>query len=533
MAAGRIRPRGRVTIPTQIQQVKTTEATLDSLTPAQRKQLLKEVEDEQNRRRVKRSFREFLPLWQFLDRDTGEKASFETLWEGQEEFLSVIEGHEWIFALKAGKLGFTELSCAYAAWRAVGNQKNARIHVFSRSCEASTENLRHIEYGLLKLPEWIQPTFLKDEAGGKTMSRLSWNVGPDDKRTIVCYAAGPNVSVDQSAHHALVDELARMPQPQRTWSAIYTTIPENGTCHVVTRGKGEDNYAATLWKQAKAGTSRFYPLFQPYTARPGRDHVWYEQQTAELVTQELKHFAPEKEEDALAGDDQNEFIPIEWWDRCKEDMPPLLSVDAKNQYVVDQTPLVVALDAGLTSDHFGVAVVSSHPTIERGVAIRGVREWIPPKGRAIDFKKPKAFIRWLYLGGCPLGHPVDDKKSDCEACESGAVVPAHNIVYVVYDEYQLHSMAQEMRDEGLVAFKKFDQNKLRNIADSQFRDLIVARRVTHDGDPRLREHIANAAAKIDLKEERKLRIIKKSPEKKVDLAVCVSMASYQCLKLLI
>ncbi len=49
----------------------------------------------------------------------------------------------------------------------------------------------------------------------------------------------------------------------------------------------------------------------------------------------------------------------------------------------------------------------------------------------------------------------------------------------------------------------------------------------------MREHIENAAADIDQKEERKLRLIKKSPDKKIDLAVCASMASYQCLKLLI
>jgi phage terminase large subunit-like protein len=50
---------------------------------------------------------------------------------------------------------------------------------------------------------------------------------------------------------------------------------------------------------------------------------------------------------------------------------------------------------------------------------------------------------------------------------------------------------------------------------------VVEQRLTHDGDPRLARHMANATIKED---GRGQRIVKQARGQKIDLAVCAAMA---------
>jgi phage terminase large subunit-like protein len=95
----------------------------------------------------------------------------------------------------------------------------------------------------------------------------------------------------------------------------------------------------------------------------------------------------------------------------------------------------------------------------------------------------------------------------------------------------LAKLAQDFRREGVgVWLEEFSQSSKRLVADTQLRQMIVARRIAHDGNPLLREHVAvNAAARIS--GENKLRIVKKSRGAHVDAAVALSMAVFQCLYL--
>ena len=110
---------------------------------------------------------------------------------------------------------------------------------------------------------------MSDEPRGDTISSLKLSAGPDDMRTVVSYAAGPHVAIDQTATHSHVDELAHMPFPEKTWSAIQTTIAPLGSCHIVTRGAGDDNFVATLWDAADSRESRLFPFFVPWKCAAG------------------------------------------------------------------------------------------------------------------------------------------------------------------------------------------------------------------------------------------------------------------------
>jgi hypothetical protein len=188
-------------------------------------------------------------------------------------------------------------------------------------------------------------------------------------------------------------------------------------------------------------------------------------------------------------------VPVEAWDRCHDPaMPPLTPGE----------PVVLGLDAGVSGDCTALVAVSRHPRYRDIAAVRAVEVWEPPAGGQMDYTTTveASVRRW---------------------CKSS------NVVCVVYDPYQLHKMATDLRREGLGWFEEFGQGAQRAIADKQLVDLIIARRMAHNGDPTLRQHVVNAAAKTE--NEKSLRFVKRSDKLKIDALVAASMATYQALRL--
>ncbi len=270
------------------------------------------------------SFLNFVPYWHFVNRETGRVCTFGRcaihgdghpgeLWGGQVEFVQAASEHPWLFALKAGKLGFTELECAFDAWKLLFNHPNARVHAFSMRLDSAKDLRSYIKFGLEQLPGWMRLP-LVEGPGGDTSTTLILDAGPQDRRTLVCYPSSQNVSIDQTATHTHVDELARMPFPRSTWTAIESTITDvpDASCHIVTRGAGANNFSAELWQKAIMGDSRLFPLFQPWDARPGRDERWYEREKGEHSELALSQFAPTNWQEAIAGPSSHSIIPFLW-----------------------------------------------------------------------------------------------------------------------------------------------------------------------------------------------------------------------------
>lgn len=197
------------------------------------------------------------------------------------------------------------------------------------------------------------------------------------------------------------------------------------------------------------------------------------------------------------------YIPAEWWDACKRaDFP---EYDKKKQ------SMVIALDAGVTDDNFGLVMGCRHPdrTLGEQVLVEFSQKWLPKNGK-IDF----------------VGTPENPGPE----LVLERLTSEYNVVQVAYDPYALHDMAMRWKRKGSVWWKAFNQGDDRLRADSQLRDIIRDRRLWHRGEKDLRDHILNADAKIN-EEDNKVRIVKKAEKLKVDLAVCTSMMSHQVLYL--
>lgn len=178
------------------------------------------------------------------------------------------------------------------------------------------------------------------------------------------------------------------------------------------------------------------------------------------------------------------FVPAEWWQACSGVLPTF------SKYV----PMVIAMDAAVTGDCFGVVAVSR---VKDVVYVRYARSWTPPKNGKINFNEIEAEIRRLAR--------------------------EYNIECVCYDPYQLEDMANRLTLEGVAYMRAFAQGAPRLIADKLLYDTIRERRLVHSNEPTLAEHVANADA--ETANDNRLRLVKRRNEHKIDLVVALSMAT--------
>lgn len=218
------------------------------------------------------------------------------------------------------------------------------------------------------------------------------------------------------------------------------------------------------------------PMFEWQTAD------YYQEQSSTLTPNE---YARMHQNSWVSSEEA--FCPPALWDACRGDIPPM------SQY----GGIVISLDAGVSHDSFGLVVLSRSQGI---VAIREAIRWLPPPGGIVDFAAPEAELKRIKA-------------------------QYRHISCICYDPYQLTFMAQKLQrnDENYIAhFEPINQGAERLVADKYFRDAIITRRIVHDGNEVLREHVLNANMK-STGEGDKLRLVKRNPHQLIDLAVCVSM----------
>lgn len=477
-----------------------------------------------------RDVRELGKYWKFRDRERGGIKTFEHVWPGQSVLADAMEKYPKLFALKAGKLGFTEWECVWDAKVALSTPYG-RVHLFSLNGDSAKSLLNYIRFGLINLPDFLRVHIQTKVAGGNTAQQIifkpSWVDDPDDFRTIVSYPSTSTVSIDQSAQHIHLDEFSHLDDAEGLWGAIETTLAPGGSLHIVTRGAGEEKYSAQIWNAAVNGTISMHPLFQDWRQRPREpDHeTFYREQQAVLPPLALSYYCPDTPDDALRGDATSAYIPIERWDTLAEQFAPLGAGD--------QTPVVVACDAGVTGDYFAIQLASRHPERHDWLALRQSHVWKPEEfpDHRIDFSVPKRILRWMGLGGCQARHPRTHPDPACEFCQRNEWLPPMNVVQITYDPHQLEDFMQELRAEGVAWCDEFPQGEERLIADASLYQRAMQGTLRHDGNPELREHIGNCKAKLQPDEDSKMRIIKKAQDRKVDLAVAASMAGKRCMDL--
>ena len=408
-------------------------------------------------------------------------AQVATLWQFLQRRLFII--------LKARQLGISWLCCAYALWLCVF-QPGRRVLLFSRGQREADELLRRVTAMYNRLPEWMRDH--SPYARDPNTTSAEWANGS----TVESLPATQNAGRSLTASLVIADEFAFMQWADQLYTALKPTIDGGGQLIVVSTANGARGLFHALWQKAYSRLNQFLPIFLNWRMRPGRDDAWYQQVASEAVSSALMmQEYPSTPEEAFSATDAEKFLPsMVWWNALGVNFLPLDR----------HTPMVLAADAGVNNDSFGVVGCTRATAGELVVACRYAREWKPGKHAPIDFSEVEADIRRLCA--------------------------EFNVIEFTYDPYQLHDMATRLQREGIVKTKPFQQGADRLEADKQLLDLIMQKRIFHDGDETLKAHIDHADKKVDT-ETRKLRIIKRQEDLKIDLAVALSMAAYRCLKL--
>lgn len=225
---------------------------------------------------------------------------------------------------------------------------------------------------------------------------------------------------------------------------------------------------------------------------PWQTQEYYHEEEAVLLPEEFRRI----HKNEWVGS-ETKFVDKLWWAACYEALPGLTKGE----------PGILAADAAKggessrPADCFALVLVTRHPTRSGDVAVRYCGVWQAEKGKLLDFGPIEQEIRRLCAD--------------------------FSVVEFAYDPYQLHDMATRLKREGIVNSKEFNQTTQRLKADKQLRDLIIGRRLAHDGNPVLSEHVDNA--NVVNNGEEGIRLVKRTQEKKIDSCVALSMATQRAL----
>jgi len=411
------------------------------------------------------------------------------LWAAQIQTVWLFLQHRLFIILKARQLGISWLCCAYALWLCVF-QAGRRVLLFSRGQDEADELLRRVRVMYERLPDWMQARVGVDKLN---TSEIVWTSGS----SVESLPATQNSGRSLTASLVIADEFAFMQWADQLYTGLKPTIDGGGQLIILSTANGARGLFHQLWEKAVKRLNNFVPIFLSWRMRPGRDDGWYSRVASEAVSTSLMmQEYPATPDEAFSATDAEKFLAdMIWWDSCKAEVPALTRRDT----------MVIAADAGINNDSFALVGVTRNPNDAQAIMVRYTREWKPNRNTgAVDFAEVDAEIRRI--------------------CQE------FNVVEVTYDPYQLHDMMQRLRRDGVVLTKEFPQGQQRLEADKQLLDIIMQRRIAHDGNVALRAHIDNADKKVDA-ETRKIRLIKREDHMKIDLAVALSMASYRCFKL--
>ena len=411
------------------------------------------------------------------------------LWPAQVELLWALLVNRLVLILKARQLGISWLCCWYVLWLCFWQAGKLAL-LLSRGQDEANEMLRRVRVLYERLPEWIR------QAGPSVVKLNTEEIAWSNGSRVQSLPASPGSGRSYTASVAIMDEAAFMAYASEVYTAMKPTIDAGGQLVILSTANGRANLFYTLCERAMKGLGGFVFRFLPWWVRPGRDTAWYAATEADAIDATLmKQEYPAAPEEAFEATEVGAFLPsIALWDACRADVPPLDG----------HTPCVLALDAAESNDTFGTVIVSK---LGEQLAVRYVRPYVPTKGQPLDFDAIEQDIRGL--------------------------VRDYAIQAIVYDPMLLGQTVRRLTAPGRAINTPcipFPQGAARLESDKGLFDLITQRRIVHDGNAELRAHVANANKKTDA-ESRKLRIVKRTYQEKIDLVVALAMSCQYLVKL--
>lgn len=430
--------------------------------------------------------------------DIGSTIAFK-LWPEQARALAEMAVHRLVIILKSRQIGMTWLVLAYILWLCLFRPGRVAL-LFSKKERDAHELVRRIRVMYYRLPGWLQARvpLLKPNTG-----ELEWANGS----RVESHAATKGAGRTYTASIAFCDEFAFLEWGDEVYTALKPTVDGGGQLILNSTANGESGLFAEIWRKAVAHVNNFWAIFLAWQADPRRTPEWRKAVAEDAISTatDLQEY-PNTPEDAFQNTGSESFLPsMTLWDILKapgDHFPEALPSLAPHE------PMILAADAATgrqdgKSDCFGLLGITAHPTRDGLLAVRYAQKWQAAKGQHIDFDGtddwpgPLREVRRLHTD--------------------------YSVFQFCYDPKELAYAASLLVAEGLYC-SPFNQQGERLIGDRLLFDLIAQKRLVHDGNADLREHIANADRQVN-SEDRTLRIVKRTEGNKIDLAICAAMAA--------
>jgi phage terminase large subunit-like protein len=171
--------------------------------------------------------------------------------------------------------------------------------------------------------------------------------------------------------------------------------------------------------------------------------------------------------------------------------------------IADGAEVVMALDGSFSRDCTAlvVATVTDRPHVHL------YRLWEAPEG-ARDWRVPVVQVEDAIRAACLRWRVLE----------------------VAADPYRWQRSLEVLDGDGIPVSEFFQNAARMGPATARAYQLIVDQVLTHDGDPRLGRHVANAILKADSRGARLAKEHKDSP-RRIDAAVCMVMAVHRAAEL--
>ena len=247
---------------------------------------VKELQQELEWRRCADSCQHFLEnYWSIRDKAKPRLKKFE-LWPYQKEALDAFAEHKQLLVLKARQIGFTTLTSAYFAWRALF-QEHQKLFVVSRTQSAAQTVLQDLhEVGLKSLPPWLWEHDRTPRIGKATQSKIEFSNGS----SIESFATRGSPARGRTSTVMWLDEWAYFERPDKAWASAFHTIEGDEAQMIATStARKSGSLFHNQWEAAKQGKSGFTPKFFSWRVVPGRDEEWYASKKAAAVDDKEMH----------------------------------------------------------------------------------------------------------------------------------------------------------------------------------------------------------------------------------------------------
>ncbi|KKN37807.1 hypothetical protein LCGC14_0759820 [marine sediment metagenome] len=243
------------------------------------------------------------------------------LWPTQISTLTSIHNQRLLVILKARQLGLSWLSLAYALWM-ITFQAPATILLFSLKEAESIELLVRLHAMYNRLPSAFR---------SKTVVRsASKHLELSNGSRALAFSTRGGRSYTGSL--AIVDEADFVPDLALFLNAVKPTIDAGGRLLLISTSDKRRPVSTfkNLFRAAVKNIGDYSSIFLPWRAHPERDDAWHKRTRAEMHAQrgtDDDFFAeyPATPEEALAPEQLDRRIPLEWITPCIVEAEPLLA----------------------------------------------------------------------------------------------------------------------------------------------------------------------------------------------------------------